>query len=104
MKRTILVIIVVIFSLALFANTTRTLNDNSSNRRTATRQWASSYSSYNATVGDRTIVTEAIDTGDNSDTCQIRRTLTWEEIKKLLKRKSGNIWKLRRNNIPTANH
>lgn len=37
----------------------------------------------------------------NDDGNQLRVALTWSQIKELLKRKSNNIWKITRNNIPT---
>jgi hypothetical protein len=37
----------------------------------------------------------------NDNGTQLRVALTWSQIKELLKKKSNNIWKIRRNNIPT---
>jgi len=34
---------------------------------------------------------------------QFKASLTWSQIKELLRKKSNNIWKIRRNNIPTDN-
>ncbi len=59
------------------------------------------YNVYKVSYNDRSDITDVFDTGD-ATMHQVRRTLTWDEIKRLLKRKSGNIWKLRRNNIPTT--
>jgi hypothetical protein len=38
----------------------------------------------------------------NDSDNQFRVALTWSQIKELLKKKSNNIWKIRRNNIPTS--
>lgn len=38
-----------------------------------------------------------------NDAPQQRKSLTWDEIKKLLKKKGGNIWRIRRTNIPSSN-
>ncbi len=45
---------------------------------------------------------ELADIIPNNDGNQFRVALTWSQIKELLKKKSNNIWKISRNNIPTS--
>lgn len=56
------------------------------------------YNVYKMSFNQNVMLNEVIPANDNNN---IRAALTWSQIKELLKKKSNNIWKIRRNNIPT---
>ena len=57
------------------------------------------YSVYKVSFNENYELADIIPNDDGVN--QNRAALTWSQIKDLLKRKSNNIWKIQRNNIPT---
>ncbi|MBI9030561.1 hypothetical protein JEZ13_00960 [bacterium] len=56
---------------------------------------------YNVYKMNFTENVELADFFPNDNGHQFRASMTWSQIKELLKKKSNNIWRIRRNNIPT---
>lgn len=56
------------------------------------------YTVYKLDFNQNVELAELIPTNEGN---QFRVALTWSQIKELLKKKSNNIWKISRNNIPT---
>ncbi len=57
------------------------------------------YNVYKMNFNQEVQLENFFSTGNGDD---FRGSLTWAQIKELLKKKSNNIWKIRRNNIPTS--
>lgn len=93
MKKILLLIIAVMLTLTINANTNN--KQKFEGRSTVATQYLYGYNNVRLQWEDNT-------SSDGSGENEIRIALTWSQIKELLKKKSNNIWKIRRNNIPAT--